>query len=56
MGKGECILVVDDVKEQRELAEKMLTKLNYRVTTVASGEEAVAYLSESTRPIWLFWT
>jgi PAS domain S-box-containing protein len=44
MGKGEFILVVDDVKEQRELAGAMLKKLNYTVETVSSGEEAVAYL------------
>jgi DNA-binding NtrC family response regulator len=37
-------LVIDDIKEQRELAAKMLGKLNYRVKTVSSGEEAVAYL------------
>ncbi len=48
MGNGEAILVVDDVKEQRELATKMLTKLNYRVNAVASGEEAVEYLQDHT--------
>ncbi|MDP3284429.1 MAG: response regulator, partial [Desulfobacterales bacterium] len=46
MGKGESILIVDDVKGQRDLAEEMLRKLNYRVTSVYSGEEAVAYLKE----------
>ena len=46
MGKGESILVVDDVKEQRDLAAEMLRKLNYNVTSVSSGEEAVAYLKE----------
>ncbi len=44
MGKGESILVVDDVKGQRDLAEEMLRKLNYSVTNVSSGEEAVTYL------------
>jgi len=43
-GKGESILVVDDVKEQREIASVMLTKLGYVVTTVSSGKEAVEYL------------
>ncbi|MCX7982306.1 MAG: PAS domain S-box protein [Syntrophales bacterium] len=43
-GQGERILVVDDVKEQRELAKEMLEKLNYRVETVSSGEEAVEYV------------
>ncbi len=44
MGKGESILVVDDVKEQLELACLMLKKLNYSVTGVRSGEEAVEHL------------
>jgi CheY-like chemotaxis protein len=44
MGRGEKILVVDDVKEQRDLATSMLERLGYRVTTVSSGEEAIAYL------------
>ena len=46
MGNGESILVVDDVKEQRDLAADMLRKLNYTVASVSSGEEAVAYLKE----------
>lgn len=44
IGKDESILVVDDIKEQRELASMILRNLNYRVATVASGEEAVEYL------------
>ena len=44
LGRGESILIVDDIKEQRELAVQMMTKLNYRATAVGSGEEAVAYL------------
>lgn len=48
MGKDETILVVDDVKEQRELAAAMLKKLNYNVSITASGEEAVAYIREHT--------
>ncbi len=43
-GRGESILVVDDVKEQRELATNMLTRLGYDVNAVASGEEAIEYL------------
>ena len=43
-GKGETILVVDDIKEQRDLAYEMLHLLDYQVATVASGEEAVEYL------------
>ena len=45
-GKGETILVVDDVKEQRELAMNMLGKLGYRVEAAAGGEEAIEYLKE----------
>jgi two-component system cell cycle sensor histidine kinase/response regulator CckA len=47
MGTNESVLIVDDVKEQRELAAKMLTKLNYRVTALSSGEEAVDYLEQN---------
>ncbi len=45
-GSDETILVVDDVAEQREIAAGMLEKLGYCVESVASGEAAVAYLSE----------
>ena len=47
-GKGESILVVDDVEEQREIASRILKKLGYSVTTVASGEEAVDYLKDNS--------
>ncbi len=46
MGRGESILVVDDVKEQREIVFNLLTILGYVVDTVLSGEEAVEYLKE----------
>jgi len=46
MGSGESILIVDDVKGQRDLAAGMLQKLNYNVASVSSGEEAIAYLKE----------
>jgi len=45
-GNGESILVVDDVKEQRDLAAGMLRTLNYNVSSVSSGEAAVAFLKE----------
>jgi two-component system, cell cycle sensor histidine kinase and response regulator CckA len=44
MGKEDTILVIDDIKGQRELAEEMLQRLNYKVLTVASGEEAAEFL------------
>ena len=48
MGKGELILVIDDVEEQREIAFKILIKLGYSVRSVSSGEEAVDYLKENS--------
>ncbi len=46
MGKGESILVVDDIKGQRDLAAEMLMKLNYKVMSAPSGEDALDYLKE----------
>lgn len=43
-GRGESILVVDDIKEQRELAMSMLERLGYQVEAVAGGEEAIEHL------------
>jgi CheY-like chemotaxis protein len=43
-GRGETILVVDDVVEQREIAEAVMVKLGYRVTAVENGEAAVDYI------------
>ncbi len=45
VGRGEALLVVDDVSEQRDLAKMILTKLNYVAEAVPSGEAAVEYLS-----------
>jgi PAS domain S-box-containing protein len=47
-GKGETILVVDDVEEQREIASQILKKLGYSVTSVASGEEAIDYMKKNS--------
>jgi len=44
MGRGESILVVDDIEAQRQIATEMLERLGYRVSTVSSGEEAVEYM------------
>jgi PAS domain S-box-containing protein len=41
MGSGESVLVVDDVREQRDLACSILDRLGYTVTAAAGGEEAV---------------
>lgn len=47
IGNGESILVVDDEKEQRELAVAMLGKMNYKACSVPGGGEAVEYLKKS---------
>lgn len=47
-GNGESILIVDDIKEQREIASEMLKKLGYNVAAVPSGEEALRYLKENS--------
>lgn len=44
MGNKETVLVIDDVLEQRELATELLTQLNYSVSHVGSGEEAIDFL------------
>jgi len=44
LGRGESILVVDDVEGQRNLASDMLRKLHYTVESVPSGESAIEYL------------
>ncbi|MEW6664105.1 MAG: ATP-binding protein [Thermodesulfobacteriota bacterium] len=53
MGRGEAILVVDDVNEQRELACEMIGKLGYRVAAVPGGKEAVDYFRENSADLVL---
>ncbi|MBW1767773.1 MAG: response regulator [Deltaproteobacteria bacterium] len=48
MGKGESVLVVDDVDEQRKIASRILNELGYSVTSVLSGEEAVEYMKNNS--------
>jgi two-component system cell cycle sensor histidine kinase/response regulator CckA len=43
-GRGESILIVDDVEEQREIAFEMLKLLGYTVQSVSCGEKAVEYM------------
>lgn len=43
-GSGEKILVIDDNPQQQDIALQILTSLNYQVSVVSSGEEAVEYL------------
>jgi PAS domain S-box-containing protein len=41
-GKNQSVLVVDDEERQRDIAEKLLITLGYRVKSVSSGEDALA--------------
>jgi len=50
-GKGESVLVVDDIAEQRDVASGLLTQLGYKVQTVSGGEEAVEYLRKNQADI-----
>lgn len=45
-GHGERILVVDDTQVQLDIARSILESLNYEVTTVSNGVEAVARYCE----------
>ncbi len=47
-GKGETVLVVDDVGPQREIACKLLQRLGYDARAVSSGEEAVEFLKHAS--------
>jgi two-component system cell cycle sensor histidine kinase/response regulator CckA len=47
-GRGETILIVDDVAEQRNIATLMLNKLGYSVNAAPSGEKAVEYIKNKT--------
>ena len=44
MGKGESILVVDDMQEQRQIALTLLSTLGYKACAVSGGNEAVDHL------------
>jgi PAS domain S-box-containing protein len=46
LGKGEKILVVDDIETQRKIACLILSQLGYSAVAISSGEEAVRYLKD----------
>ena len=52
-GKGESILIIDDVEEQRNIASGMLKELGYLVVSVSGGEEAVEYLKTNKADLLL---
>ena len=45
-GRGETILVVDDIPEQRRIASEMLRQIGYSVEVVESGEAALGFLKD----------
>jgi DNA-binding NtrC family response regulator len=53
MGTGQSILIVDDVRDQRELASRMLTMLGYSANTVSNGEGAIDYLKNNSTALVL---
>lgn len=46
-GKGQTVLVIDDEEQQRDIAHQLLTSFGYRVSIVASGEDAIAFLTDN---------
>jgi len=46
-GNGEKILIVDDEKNQRDIACQMLDALGYVAQSVASGEEAIKFIESN---------
>ncbi len=46
-GNGESILIVDDIRDQREISTAILTHLHYNVFSVESGEAAIEYLGKN---------
>ncbi|MCP4343534.1 MAG: response regulator [Desulfobulbaceae bacterium] len=44
IGAGQHLLVIDDIPEQRHIAETILINLGYKVTTAESGEAALSLL------------
>jgi len=47
-GNKEKILVVDDEAQQRDIAFRLLTELNYHAATVSSGELAIEYIKRES--------
>ncbi|KJS32427.1 MAG: hypothetical protein VR64_06775 [Desulfatitalea sp. BRH_c12] len=46
LGHGECILIVDDEADHREIATKMLTRLGYQAVAVADAHAALVQLQQ----------
>lgn len=52
-GHGESILIVDDVRSQREILCHMLETLRYEPKAVSGGKEAIDYLKERSADLLL---
>ena len=48
-GGGRRVLVIDDLPEQRALAERLLTRLGYDVDTAVHGHDALEYFQQGKR-------
>jgi CheY-like chemotaxis protein len=46
-GRGETVLIIDDMAGQRDISGSMLEVLDYKGVTVSSGEEAIEYLKNN---------
>jgi len=53
MGKGETIVVIDDVEDQRKIATLLLTPLGYKVKAVADAREAFQYLGDRCADLFI---
>lgn len=52
-GCGETILVIDDVKKQRQITQTILEQLNYRVKIASSGEKAIEFMTNNRADLLL---
>ncbi len=52
-GNGEKILIIDDIKQQRQIATQTLEKLGYEIFSVSSGKDAVNYLKKNNADLLL---
>jgi two-component system cell cycle sensor histidine kinase/response regulator CckA len=46
-GRGETVLIVDDIRDQREIASAIVRRLGYQVRVAGSGEEAIEIVREA---------
>lgn len=46
-GNGEHVLIVDDEKQQQDIAASILNLLHYKVSTASSGDDAIAFLKHN---------